>query len=177
MLKNKWFISFLFILVFSVFLYINLENYTLENTNSTDLSTVSNAEMEKVIKLNPNIFPMRMALANRYFESFEYSDALIHYMYIAQNSNESETKSIALAQIGWMVFESGDVNTSLNYINQSLRIIPNSILAKSYKGIILIQQDETRIEGINLLKSIVSNNSLPIEDLELINQVLQFYEN
>ena len=71
-------------------------------------ANVTNEEMEAVIEQNPDIHPMRMALANRYFDEVNYSEALPHFMYIAENSAENELKSFALAQIGWMVFESNN---------------------------------------------------------------------
>ena len=70
MLKNKWFYSSIFIILFPIFLFVNLQNNTENSSNqSTNLDEVSNQEMEKVIELNPDIMPMRIALANRYFEA------------------------------------------------------------------------------------------------------------
>ena len=68
MLKNKWFYSSIFIILFPIFLFVNLQNNTENSSNqSTNLDEVSNQEMEKVIELSPDIMPMRIALANRYF--------------------------------------------------------------------------------------------------------------
>ena len=83
-----------------------------------NLEDVTNEEMEAVILENPNIFPMRVALANRYFDELDYSNALPHYMYVAENSDETEIKSFALAQIAWMVFESGNTEVATNYLNE-----------------------------------------------------------
>ena len=64
MLKNKWFYSSIFIILFPIFLFVNLQNNTENSSNqSTNLDEVSNQEMEKVIELNPDIMPMRIALA------------------------------------------------------------------------------------------------------------------
>ena len=69
MLKNKWLYAGFFIFLFPLFLLINLNDSTSEVSNqSTNLEDVSNNEMEKVIELNPDIYPMRVALANRYFK-------------------------------------------------------------------------------------------------------------
>ena len=87
MLKNKWLYAGIFLFLFPLFLFFNLnENTTNIENASTNLEDVSNAEMEKVIELNPDIFPMRIALATRYFEEFNYSNALPHFMYVAQKS-------------------------------------------------------------------------------------------
>jgi tetratricopeptide (TPR) repeat protein len=178
MLKNKWFYSAVFILIFPIFLYFNLDNNSSISSNqSTDLSNVTNEEMEQVIKLNPDILPMRIALANRYFESYDYSNALIHFMYVAENTNDIDLKSYSLAQIGWMVYESGDELTSMSYINEAVRLSPRSILGSTYKGIIYVQNPDTRSEGIKILESLKSNPSLPEDDLKIINEILVIYEN
>ena len=110
-------------LSFTVVLFINLQNNSeVGNQFSTNLEDVTNEEMEAVILENPNIFPMRVALANRYFDEVDYSNALPHYMYVAENSDDSEIKSFALAQIAWMVFESGNTEVATNYLNESLNI-------------------------------------------------------
>ena len=178
MLKNKWLYAGIFIILFPLFLFLNLNENTSEIQNvSTNLDDVSNAEMEKVIELNPDIFPMRIALANRYFEEFDYSNALPHFMYVAQNSEDIELKSLALSQIGWMVHDSGDTETSLNYIEEALSLSPDSLLAKTYFGIILIQQEDTRKEGYEILSLLKTNPILSNEDLEIIEEILLIYEN
>jgi len=135
MLKNKWFYSSIFIVLFPIFLFVNLENNTENSSNqSTNLDEVSNQEMEKVIELNPDIMPMRIALANRYFEAFDYSSALPHFMYVAENSDDIDLKSLSLSQIGWMVYESGDINTSLNcneLVPKSISLVVIGIIAPS----------------------------------------------
>ena len=66
-------------LSFTVVLFINLQNNSeVGNQFSTNLEDVTNEEMEAVILENPNIFPMRVALANRYFDEVDYSNALPH---------------------------------------------------------------------------------------------------
>ena len=178
MLKNKWLYAGLFIFLFTFFLLINLNDNASEISNqSTNLEDVSNSEMEKVIELNPDIFPMRIALANRYFEEFNYSSALPHFMHVAQNSDDLELKSLALAQIGWMVHDSGDTVTSLSYIEEALAISPESLLAKTYLGMILIQQEVTRKEGYEILTLLKTEPTLSNEDLEIIQEILSIYEN
>ena len=175
---NKWLLSMILFLSFTVVLFINLQNNSeVGNQFSTNLEDVTNEEMEAVILENPNIFPMRVALANRYFDEVDYSNALPHYMYVAENSDESEIKSFALAQIAWMVFESGNTEVATNYLNESLNINKNSLIAKSYLGIIYLQDASTKNEGLELLENILSSNKLSKEDRELIERLLLRYEN
>ena len=175
---NKWLLSMILFLSFTFVLFINLQNNSeVGNQFSTNLEDVTNEEMEAVILENPNIFPMRVALANRYFDEVDYSNALPHYMYVAENSDENEIKSFALAQIAWMVFESGNTEVATNYLNESLNINKNSLIAKSYLGIIYLQDASTKNEGLELLENILSSNKLSKEDRELIERLLLRYEN
>jgi len=66
---NKWILSSTAIFIFFIVLFINLNNNSVATTRTnTDLDSVTNEEMEKVINDNPDIYPMRIALANRYFD-------------------------------------------------------------------------------------------------------------
>ena len=178
MLKNKWTLSSIVVILLSIFLYINLENNSLiQDETNTNLENVTNEEMEIVITQNPNIFPMRRALANRYFEEFDYSSALGHFMYIVQNSNDTSYVSFSLAQIGWMVYESGDKNTALRYIEESIKTLPTSSIAKTYKGIIFIQDETTRFEGKQILTELLLNSDIALDDKKVIEEILNSYEN
>ena len=174
---NKWLLSTITIFIFFTILFINLNNNaeTFNRTN-TDLDNVTNQEMEKVINENPDIHPMRIALANRYFDEINYSNALPHYMYVAENSNDNELKSFALSQIAWMVFESSNIEVAIDYLDEALRINENSIIAKSYLGIIYLQNPNTRSDGRDLLNEILSSNKLSSEDRIFVEELVSQYE-
>jgi len=174
---NKWLLSTITIFIFFIILFINLNNNaeTFNRTN-TDLDNVTNQEMEKVINENPDIHPMRIALANRYFDEINYSNALPHYMYVAENSNDNELKSFALSQIAWMVFESSNIEVAIDYLDEALRINENSIIAKSYLGIIYLQNPNTRSDGRDLLNEILSSNKLSSEDRIFVEELVSQYE-
>ena len=174
---NKWILSTITIFIFFIILFINLNNNseTFNRTN-TDLDNVTNQEMEKVINDNPDIHPMRIALANRYFDEINYSNALPHFMYVAENSNDNELKSFALSQIAWMVFESSNIEVAIDYLDEALRINENSIIAKSYLGIIYLQNPNTRSDGRDLLNEILSSNKLSSEDRIFVEELVSQYE-
>ncbi len=174
---NKWILSTITIFIFFIILFINLDNNSETfNRNNTDLDNVTNQEMEKVINDNPDIHPMRIALANRYFDEINYSNALPHYMYVAENSNDNELKSFALSQIAWMVFESSNIEVAIDYLDEALRINENSIIAKSYLGIIYLQNPNTRSDGRDLLNEILSSNKLSSEDRIFVEELVNQYE-
>jgi len=174
---NKWILSSTAIFIFFIVLFINLNNNSEATTRTnTDLENVTNEEMEKVINDNPDIYPMRIALANRYFDEINYSNALPHYMYVAENSNDNELKSFALSQIAWMVFESNNIEVAIDYLDEALRINENSIIAKSYLGIIYLQDPITRSDGRELLNEILSSNKLSSEDRNFVEELVSQYE-
>ena len=174
---TKWIISSFSFLIFATVLFTNLQNNSEINDEfNTNLANVTNEEMESVIDQNPDIYPMRMALANRYFDDLDYSQALPHYMYIAENSADNELKSFALAQIGWMVYESNNLDVATTYLNESLRINSESLVAKSYLGIIYIQDPAKQNEGLEILNSIIQSNKLSKEDRNFIVEILENYE-
>ena len=174
---NKWILSTITIFIFFIILFINLNNNSETTTRTnTDLDNVTNQEMEKVINDNPDIHPMRIALANRYFDEINYSNALPHYMYVAENSNDNELKSFALSQIAWMVFESSNIEVAIDYLDEALRINENSIIAKSYLGIIYLQNPNTRSDGRDLLNEILSSNKLSSEDRIFVEELVSQYE-
>jgi len=73
---NKWVFSL--VATFGVFLiiFINLNNNSESSIRTnTELDNVTNEEMEIVVADNPDIFAMRIALANRYFDEVNYSKA------------------------------------------------------------------------------------------------------
>ncbi len=174
---NKWILSSTAIFIFFIVLFINLNNNSVATTRTnTDLENVTNEEMEKVINDNPDIYPMRIALANRYFDEINYSNALPHYMYVAENSDDNELKSFALSQIAWMVFESNNIEVAIDYLDEALRINENSVIAKSYLGIIYLQDPITRSEGRELLNEILSSNKLSSEDRSFVEELVSQYE-
>ena len=174
---NKWILSSTAIFIFFIVLFINLNNNSVATTRTnTDLDSVTNEEMEKVINDNPDIYPMRIALANRYFDEINYSNALPHYMYVAENSGDNELKSFALSQIAWMVFESNNIEVAIDYLDEALRINENSIIAKSYLGIIYLQDPITRSDGRELLNEILSSNKLSSEDRNFVEELVSQYE-
>ena len=120
---------------------------------------------------------MRIALANRYFDEINYSQALPHFMYVAEKSDDTELRSYALAQIGWMVYESGNRDVALNYFDESLSINPNSLITKSYLGVLYLQQPDTQDEGLEIISDLLDADSLGDEDRDFLNEIISNYEN
>ncbi|HEX9978525.1 MAG TPA: DUF3649 domain-containing protein, partial [Acidimicrobiia bacterium] len=89
-----------------------------------DLSTVTNDQLETMVAANPNLTPMRLALARRYVEAGDFSKALPHYLYVLDQGPNAE----ALMYVGWMTYLSGDAPTGKTLLERSLEIVPTNVL-------------------------------------------------
>ncbi len=101
-----------------------------------DPASVSNEELEAVIAANPNINGMRMALADRYFEAGDYSPALGHYLYIADNAPTPAEETKVLARIGWMAYRTGLADEAASYLDASLTVDPANAEAIVFRGFV-----------------------------------------
>lgn len=124
-----------------------------------DLSTVTNEEMEAVVAQNPDILPMRLALARRYFEEGDFSSALPHYLYVLERDNNAE----AFMYVGWMTVLSGDAATGAAYLERSLLALPDNPLAQWLLANAYFEL-ERRDEAVPLLEAVIASDLTP-EDL------------
>jgi len=91
---------------------------------SVELDNVTNEELEAVVAQNPNIPGMRLALADRYFFEGDFSSALTHYMYVLEDLGVQD--SGALANVGWMTYQSGRPDIAESFVVESLTVQPNN---------------------------------------------------
>ena len=98
--------------------------------SEVDLSTISNEEMEIVVAENPDIVPMRLALARRYFEAGDFDKALDHYFEVLDRERNPE----ALANVGWMTYLSQRPDIAANYVEVALEIQPDFLAAQWFLG-------------------------------------------
>lgn len=107
-----------------------------------DLDDVSNETMEAVIAANediPQINGMRLALAERYFETGDYSSAFPHYLTVAQSPDATSPEAVvALVRLGWMAWDgNAEAETAINLFDQALAIDSSSSTALYMKGQVL----------------------------------------
>ena len=135
-----------------------------------DLSTISNEEMEVVVAENPDIVPMRLALARRYFEAGEFDKALDHYFEVLDREQHPE----ALANVGWMTYLSGRPDIAAGYLEAALDRQADYLTAMWFLGNIYVslgRPDEARA----FLTEVLASDDLPQEirasALELLEQM------
>lgn len=104
-----------------------------------DLADVSNETLEAAVASNPEIYGMRLALAERYFSENDFRSAFPHYLTIAEAPDAPGGQAVtALVRLGWMAWLSNaEVEDALRLFDQALDIDPSSWFARYYKGQVL----------------------------------------
>jgi Tfp pilus assembly protein PilF len=146
-----------------------------------DLSEVSNETMEAVIAANvedPQINGMRLALAERYFDSGDYRSAFPHYLVVAEDPNATGAEAItALVRLGWMAYDgNGEVETATRLIDEALAIDPGSSVARYVRARVLWCGAGETDPAIETFEELLSDPELATEtrtqieaDLEMAN--------
>lgn len=121
-----------------------------------DLADISNEQMEEVVAANPDVVPMRLALARRYFEAGEFDLALDHYFEVLNREQSPE----ALANVGWMTYLSGRPDVAASYVEAAMERQPESLAAQWYLGNIYVSLERFD-EAAFLLTRVASSSEVP----------------
>jgi tetratricopeptide (TPR) repeat protein len=138
------------------------------------LDNVSNEEMEAVVAANPDIVPMRLALADRYFAAGEFSDALTHYMYVLDTLEVQDPS--ALANVGWMTYRSGLPDAAETFVLRSLDIQPDGGIAFWYLANIRFVGLGDAVGAVEPLRRLLEYDNLPTELREEAERLLSEVE-
>lgn len=129
-------------------------------SEGVDLSQVTNEEMEAVIADNPEIAPMRIALARRYFQAGEFDKALDHYLVVLeQGSADYEV----LANVGWITYLGGEAEVAERYVTRSIDAEANFAQAYWYLGNIRLFGLSDPAGAIDPLERLLTFEELPAE--------------
>ena len=128
-----------------------------------DLSTVSDDEMEAVIKQNPSITPMRLALIERYLKEGNLEKAKAHAQLALDNNPSQSDRGQALKYLGWTTAALGDPHEGADLLNQSLAVNPSDLDAKWFLANVELTQLDDAQGATALLKEILDQ---PISDAQ-----------
>lgn len=123
-----------------------------------DLAEVSNEELEQVVAENPDIVPMRLALARRYFEETDFSSALPHYLAVLERDPRNQE---ALANLGWMTYVSGNAETGAAYLERSLAAGDDYPLAALFLASVRLYGLDQPQEAVVLLEELLASGQVP----------------
>lgn len=91
-----------------------------------DLTKVSDEELEEVVRANPDVVGMRLALADRYFASGRYDRAASHYARVLERQ---PNEPVATARTGWILFQAGDVERAAQLVARARSADPSLLEA------------------------------------------------
>jgi cytochrome c-type biogenesis protein CcmH len=142
-----------------------------------NLDEVSNETMEAVIAANadhPQVDGMRLALAERYYETGDFSAAFPHYFAVVESSNVSEPQVVAaLIRLGWMAWQgNGEAATAIDLFDQALAIDQGSHTARYLKAQVLWCGAGQPERAAQLLNAVLADPELAGESRELIESDL-----
>jgi tetratricopeptide (TPR) repeat protein len=126
-----------------------------------NLDDITNEEMEEIVAQNPDIAPMRLALADRYFADGDFSNALNHYMYVLDTLGVQDPS--ALANVGWMTHLSGAADVGVSFVERSLELQPDGGIALWYLANIRFRGLGDAAGAIEPLQSLLEYDNLPAE--------------
>jgi tetratricopeptide (TPR) repeat protein len=131
------------------------------NGEAINLDDVTNEQIEAVVAQNPDIAPMRLALAERYFVAGDFPNALRHYMYVLDTQGVQDPT--ALANVGWMTYQSGVSDIAESFLEESLAIQPDGGIAYWYLAVIRFYGLNDPVAAIEPLRNLLEYDELPDE--------------
>ena len=129
--------------------------------NALNLDSISNEQMEEVIAQHPDIAPMRLALAQRYFDAGDFPNALKHYMYVLDTLGDKDPT--ALANVGWMTYLSGVPDVAESFVEESLSVQPDGGIAFWYLASIRFYGLNDAAGAVEPLQKLLAYDNLPGE--------------
>lgn len=126
-----------------------------------DLSQVTNEELEGVIRANPTVVPMRLALVERYLRAGELAKAREHARTALDQKPGPADKQRALKYLGWATASLGDPAAGVKMLEESLAMAPDDIDAKWFLAQVRLEALGDRPGAVALFESILADEALP----------------
>lgn len=115
---------------------------------------------------------MRLALAERYFEAGEYSDAFVWFEEVLQSDPSAIEASEALGRTAWMVYASGESEVALTTLAKALELNPDNGEAQLFRGLIYLRSNRPDL-AIADLEAVASRNDLSDDIRDLVDEALE----
>jgi len=142
------------------------------NIEGRDLADVSTTEMESVVADFPNVVDMRLALARRYFDAGDLSQALPHYLTILE---QEPANPEANANLGWMTFLSdpGQSATAAAFVERALTAAPGYAQATFYLANIRLYGLDDAEGARPLIDELMELDDLPADVASALQTMVQ----
>lgn len=135
--------------------------------NGTDLSQVSNDEMEAIVAANPDVVPMRLALVERYLHAADaeqddtarleqLNKAKFHAGEAAARAQTTDDQARSLRYLGWTTAMTTDPQQGEVFLEQSLQKEPTNGDTLWYLAVVRFDRLQDAADAQPLLEQLMS---------------------
>lgn len=113
--------------------------------------------LEAAVEAYPDLTPMRLQLAHRYFEQQNLDAALDHYLEVL----DREPHPGALSRVGWITFLSGEPELAVQLLEESLARQPDDPVATWFLANVRLHGLGDPAGAVPLLEDLLARDDLP----------------
>ena len=113
-------------------------------------------EMAAVVEENPDVVPMRLALAHRYLDAGRTDQAADEYMAVLERTDDPE----AMAHLGWLLFLDDQLDLAVPLLEESLKRRPDDVEAMWFMANVRLYGQERPQQALPLLERLLAREGL-----------------
>lgn len=121
-----------------------------------DLSEVTIEEMAEVVEDNPDVVPMRLALAHRYLDDGQYDQAVDHYMQVLERQDDPE----AMSHLGWLMYLDDQLELAVPLLEESLDRQPDDAEVQWFLANVRLYGQRRPEQALPLLEELLNRGDL-----------------
>lgn len=137
-----------------------------------DVDSMSIAELEDSLATFPESNTVRLALADRYLERGDRQLALEHYLTISAGDAEPRDQSRALARVGYLAYATGQHESALAALEESLDHWSENTEAQLYMGYVLFNGLGDAERAAEYFTQALEDPRMPVEVIEAVREIL-----
>jgi tetratricopeptide (TPR) repeat protein len=133
-----------------------------------DLDTVTEAELEEVVRANPDVIGMRLALANRYVEKGDLVSALPHFLEVLRREPDNAQ---AQAYLGYVYLLAGQPGKAEGYIAEARRLDPTLVEVQWFEANLRLYGFDDPAGALDVLAEMAARPDLPPEVADQVEEL------
>jgi cytochrome c-type biogenesis protein CcmH/NrfG len=124
-----------------------------------DNPNVTDEQLQAAVEANPDLVPMRLVLARRYFAAGKFGPALNQYTEVLSHERNPE----ALRRAGWLVAGAGRPRLGASLVAQSLTAVPDNPEALWFLANIRLTELKDPKGAVEPLRKLLARSDLPAD--------------
>jgi tetratricopeptide (TPR) repeat protein len=120
------------------------------------------AQLEAAVAANPDVVTMRLALADQYLSTNNFTQAMTQYQTVIESPDVTDSQSShALSMLGYLSYATGQPDAALDYEDQALEVDAGNLEATLIKGITYLYGLDDAASALPLLQEVMADPELP----------------